>query len=1349
MGIIKNKPNLKQLLLVLLIAILVVAIVLAGTPLLTQPKVSAAPGDTYAVPMVSAGGSHTVALHNDGTVWAWGSNEYGQLGNNSTAGSLTPARVVGPGGVGFLADIIAVSAGDAHTVALKDDGTVWAWGANNHGQLGNNSTADSLTPVQVVDPDDITGFLADIAAISAGGLYTVALKADGTVWTWGANSDGQLGNDSSADSWIPDQVREPWGGVNYLTEIIAISAGYAHTIVLKEDGTVWAWGQNYYGQLGDGTTTSSSTPVQVINPMDVTGFLTDIVAVSAGYYHTVALKADGTVWAWGYNFYGQLGDSTDAHRYSPIQVPGLLEVAAISAGYAHTVALKADGTVWAWGLNSAGQLGNDSSTDSWIPDQVREPWGGVNYLTDIIAISAGGYHAIALKSDGAGEGTLWSWGDNDFGQLGDGTAVNRLAPVQVVYYNFIAVSAGYSHTMALKYDGTVWAWGWNNLGQLGNGSTANSFKPVQVRGLGGAGFLTDIVTVAAGNYYTVALKEDGTVWAWGYNSQGQLGDGTNGAGANRSVPVRVIDPTDDTGFLTGIMAVAAGVNNTVALKEAGTVWTWGGGLLGNGTTASSSVPVRVIDPTDDTGFLTGITAVATGQDHTVALKEDGTVWTWGYNFYGQIGDGTNGVGTNRNVPVQVIDPTDGTGFLTDIVAVAAGSYYTVALKEDGTVCAWGYNNYDQLGDGNGGLGVYSSVPVQVIDPTDVTGFLSGIIAVAAGQDHTVALKEDGTVWAWGLNINGQLGDDTETNRLAPVQVRGPGGGGFLTDIVAIAAGVNHTMALKIDGTVWGWGHNQFGQATGDTGYTHVLTPTRVFSPAPFTVLLDITPPIGIISFVLNDYGSFITANTFGVFRKNTTFITITAQDDLSGIKSIAYLLSDNVYLDAAAMSSVIWTSYPKDGFSISANYRGFAYARIADKADNITIIRSDGLVVYTDSTPAITSLSYVYASASDQDLAVTMSGNTIDKIMNGAVTLVFGVDYTVMGDVITFKAAYLDSLSIDDYTITVYYNPMGVTYVDAPGNEAPDTTTVNLMIYQPYDVIYTYSGTIPLGAPAVPSLESFAPNTMVSVAPPPTLSGYTFSGWSTASAGVSISGGSFSMPTSDVVFTGTWMPNTPITTATSTTSTPITPPNTVIPTTPVSSIPTTVIVSPTPSGTTTTPTPSTTPTTAPTSSTTSAISATPLIQDPTETGTLPTTTAMGGSTSPTTTTVAPSTTPNTKTGDGNDYWALLNLILAILGALLAVGAIIRAFFWHGKNEDRYGIEEKKTRLIWIAISVVLAIIGFVVFFLTEDMSLPMRFVDIWTIVNAVILIIGIISVMLVFKHEENDAMKPATNGRGE
>lgn len=674
--------------------------------------------------------------------------------------------------------------------------------------------------------------------VAAGASHAVALRSDGSLCTWGNNAYGQLGDGTTLHRNMAAQVDDDgdWS---------AVAAGGSHTIALKADGTLWAWGYNTYGQLGDGTSVSKSIPAQI-------GTSSEWRQVAAGSAHTLALKADGSLWAWGNNWNGQLGDGTTSYRYVPTRIGEETQWTAIAAGDSHSLALQADGSLWAWGRNTAGELGDGTTQSRSVPTRIGTD-------TDWAAVRGGGYRTIALKADGS----LWLWGNYT-------TLPARVGSDA----DWTGAAVGQNHQVALKADGSLWAWGTNLYGQLGDGTTATRSLPTRIGSettwtavAGGAAFSVALRadgsvwacgdnrygqlgngvsgmrlapgaplpgewrSVSAGSNVSLGVREDGSLWAWGINNYGQLGDGTT---QNRAAPVAVGADTD-------WQEVSAGTTHAVARKQDGSLWSWGrnsSGQIGDGTTAQRLQPVRV-------GTSSDWQAVSAGYDYTVAVKADGSLWAWGHNYYGQLGNGTT---VSSNVPVRV-------GEDNDWAFAAAGSITTLALKTNGTLWAWG-SDYSsapaQIGansdwkavtigsqrvalkaDGSLWRWTYDSPPGRLGWDLDWEGVWAG-----PGTGHVLALKAEGSLWAWGDNTYGQLGDGTTTYRSLPTRVAGPGtwrGG---------AAGDSHTLAIRSDGALLAWGRNLYGQlGDGTTGMSTVYvswkTPSTPRDQGPWAT----SPPL--------------------------------------------------------------------------------------------------------------------------------------------------------------------------------------------------------------------------------------------------------------------------------------------------------------------------------------------------------------------------------------------------------------------------------------------------------------------------------------------------------------------------
>jgi len=828
---------------------------------------------------IAAGTAHSLALCLDGTVAAWGSNTYGRLGDNTTTQRNVPVAVNTSSGVSALSGktVVAVAAGQYHSLALCSDGTVAAWGYNSYGQLGDNTTTQRNVPVAVNTASGVSAlFGKTVVAISAAGRHSLALCSDGTVAVWGYNYNGQLGDNTTTQRNVPVVVNTA-SGVSALfgKTVVAISAGSFHSLALCSDGTVAAWGYNTYGQLGDNTTTQRLVPVTVNTTSGVSAlFGKTVVAIVAGNSHSLALCSDGTVAVWGYNYYGQLGDNTATQRNVPVAVntasgaSALFDktVTAIAAGTNHSLALCSDGTVAAWGYNYNGQLGDNTWTQRNVPVVVNTSADSALFGKTVVAIAAGYSHSLALAAepyasgiqitgngvsipDGAttpGVGNLTDFGATT---VSSGTVVRTFTiqntgnlPLNLTGTPKVVVSGTHAadFTVTRQPDSPVAA----------GGSTTFeiTFNP------GAAWLRTATLTIANDapyqNPYDFAVQGTGAdTLVASYATASDVPLSVNGFIATGSTVNFTLNHAPATGtdlmvvrntgigFINGtfenlaqgqeVALLFGGItydfvanyyggsgNDLVLVWANNRAFSWGGnpsGQLGDNSTTQRQLPV----PVTSSGELAGKTVVAiSGGSHSLALCSDGSVAAWGYNTSGQLGNNTT---THSNVPV-VVNTALGVSSLFEkkVVAIAAGSNHSLALCSDGTVAAWGGNTNGQLGINTT---TQSNVPVAVNTASGVSA-LSGktVVAIAAGSNHSLALCADGTVTAWGNNTSGQLGDNTMTQRNVPVVVNTTSGVSALygKTVVAIAAGFYHSLALCSDGTVAAWGGNTNGQLGDNT-----------------------------------------------------------------------------------------------------------------------------------------------------------------------------------------------------------------------------------------------------------------------------------------------------------------------------------------------------------------------------------------------------------------------------------------------------------------------------------------------------------------------------------------------------
>lgn len=769
-------------------------------------------GNARATDILALGSDHTCALRGDGSVYCWGANNNGQLGLGTfTTGTSTPSAVTGLNG-----DVVSITAGAGHSCALLGDGTVECWGDNLYGQLGVGDNADKASATAVVN-------LTDVVALAGGYHHTCATKADGTLWCWGAGSTFQLGQGTNdwADHNTPVQVM----GLN--GPAIDVATGTSFSCALLGDRTVQCWGNNLNGKLGaaTGNTTYSATPVTVSGVSDVTD-------LSASQAHTCAVIADGRIQCWGMDEDFRLGATQTAplnpapSASNPVIVTTTLETpaVAVSATIDGTCALLANGTMKCWGANGNGQLGigSTSSNNDGDPTQVQ----AVSGIANATAVAGASNHGTFCAALADGTVTCWGWGAS--GQLG-----------QTMYFPFYTstpvgvpstdvkgvrrgavIAAGNRHSCSVTYAGKVLCTGADSVGELGDNRTnfsagtytrnsthTNGAYHYVKRANGSGGFvdLSDVVQVSAGYLSTCALTAKGEVWCWGFG--GPLGQVNDGLSKDHAVRVQ---KQADSQPLSNAVSVAMGTHHACALIADGTAYCWGhgsAGKLGDGASLTRNGAVQVVSQLNPLVYADDFIAITAGAASTCALTSAGGVRCWGSDADGQLGNGVNG---SSSVPVNV-------NVLSNVATLAQGAAHVCAATGIGEVYCWGSNISKQCGQININ---------PLTQPTKVQASFNNVhivalsLSVYAGTS-TCGVDSDGQLWCWGLAHCGNAASCS--NSATPAII------GVSSDVVGVAVGSYHTCAILNDGATECWGDGQYG-ALGDEssliggGYPDSATP---------------------------------------------------------------------------------------------------------------------------------------------------------------------------------------------------------------------------------------------------------------------------------------------------------------------------------------------------------------------------------------------------------------------------------------------------------------------------------------------------------------------------------------------
>jgi alpha-tubulin suppressor-like RCC1 family protein len=690
-----------------------------GLASVNPPDAPLIPAGTWS--QIAAGETHVCGVRVDGTLWCWGTNEHGQLGLGAAASASDSPAQVG------AASWNMVAAYGATTCGIQSDHSLWCWGDGASGQLGDGGTADMAAPEPIG-----TGRWS---AVAVGGMHACALDMAGDASCWGSNATGQLGLPlATLSALMPTPVPTS------LTWLSLVTGG-GHTCGLAADHTAWCWGSNARGQLGNG---ALPTAMVVLPPVQVG--IDAWTELAAGDQFTCGLRADSRLRCWGDNAYTELGGAAGTNSPSPVAPePDLAEWIAIGTGKTHACGARIDGSLWCWGDDAAGQAGDSSYLFAQPPEPIVS---GAARWTSVVG---GGTITCGTGDDH----NAWC-----FGQLVSGNAT--LTPQQVAG-DWRSVATGTDFTCGIQPDASLWCWGGNYVGQIGDSSYVTRGQPVQIAG-------PSWLSVSAGYEHACAIRADHALACWGTTPYG-LGDDADH-----------LEPTVIAGRAWS--SVVIGWNHTCAL-ELGTnaAYCWGDdidGQLGDNSMTPETHPVAV------SGGQTWST-VGSYFFSTCGIASTGDVECWGYGAIGQLG---NGFTANELVPTATSPPLIAT-------RLGVGEHHGCAIDTGGLLWCWGENTYGELGTGGGD----TLSPVQVSQANTPSTWLD----VAASR-HTCAIGADRSLWCWGRNDAGEVGNGMiGTEQPVPVQI------GVATDWQQIAAGENHACGIRAGGSLWCWGGNSFGQ----------------------------------------------------------------------------------------------------------------------------------------------------------------------------------------------------------------------------------------------------------------------------------------------------------------------------------------------------------------------------------------------------------------------------------------------------------------------------------------------------------------------------------------------------------
>lgn len=1051
---------------------------------------------------IAAGQFHALAIDSAGELYVWGRNQSGQLGTNMTGMTGVPVNQTtsqqfdGVDNPLYGKTFIAVAAGILHSLAIDSSGQLYAWGNNDRGQLGNNSTTDghlaiNLSATATFDNVPNPLYEKTFQAVAAGYSHSLAIDSVGELYAWGANGSGQLGDNSGVDSFIALNISaiQFGGGVTnalYGRTFRTVSADSYHSFAIDSLGQLYAWGGNSSGQLGNNSTTDALAAIN-LSVTQFSGGLTNLLydntfqMITTGLAHTLAIDSAGRLYAWGDNNRGQLGNNTAVRSLIAVSLTNDQQLngadnpiynrtfRSVSAGREHTFAIDGSGQLFAWGSNLGGQLGNNSyAASSYIPinlSATQFDGGALNPLYGLTFQSATAVFNYSYAIDSAGQ--LYAWGDNFYGQIcidipGEiRIAVNLSTALiwpTITDKNIKMIAGGESHSLAIASTGELYAWGNNTNGQVGNNSVSIVRTPVNLSNTQFSGGVTNELyekvfrTIAAGTAHSLAIDSSGQLYTWGYNDYGQLGDNST-TGSRTAINLSAAEFVGGVAnplYGKHIQSIAAGYSHSLAIDSSGQLYAWGlnsSGQLGDNTMVDSHVAVNLSttqfgDGTTNQLYGKTFQSIIAGYLHSLAIDSSGQVYAWGHNGSGQLGNNTV-----ASSPIAInLSATQFSGAINLLYGqvfrdISAGRDHSLAIDSSGQLYAWGAGSLGQLGNN-----VLSSSRIAInLSTLQLSGGVTNQLqnqtfrSIVAGYYHNLAISSSGQLYTWGHNNGGQLGDNTTTRSPVAINLSTTQFSGGATNLLygktirTASGGTDCSHVIDGAGDLYGWGYNSSGQVgIVGVGLSSVALLISIPSLGPnilsvsfggaaatsFKVISDtritaVVPPgaaAGPVNVVVTDYGRQVARLTDGY-----TYYTVPDAPTLTALQPG----------DGAIV--LLWDAPSSEGFTSLTGYQ----IEVSDDRGALWTV-----AVLDTGTPGVTTNTY---NVDDTDTVYSFRVSAINKAGVGAPS-----------NVLSSRSGYIE-FGVDNNEVNIRIEPTPLGNISVRKNTASFRTNyangVELSLY--------------------------------------------------------------------------------------------------------------------------------------------------------------------------------------------------------------------------------------------------------------------------------------------------------------